>query len=73
MQSYKTSQVGSRASQVGGIAWIVKENERNLEPSGMAVINKGGRDTVLEGKYSYTVIILLESNASKCKAIRPAR
>ena len=48
MQSYKTSQVGSRASQVGDIAWIVKENERNLEPSGMAVINKGGRDTVLE-------------------------
>ena len=37
MQSYKTNQVGDRASQVGGIAWIVKENERNLEPSGMAV------------------------------------
>ena len=38
MQSYKTSQVGGRASQVGGIAWLVKENERILEPSGMAVI-----------------------------------
>ena len=32
MQSYKTSQVGGRASQVGGIACIVKVNERNLEP-----------------------------------------
>ena len=34
MQSYKTSQVGGRASQVGGIAWIVK----------------GGRDTALEAE-----------------------
>ena len=50
MQSYKTSQVGGRASQVRGIAWIVKENERNLEPSGMAVINKGERDTALEAE-----------------------
>ena len=38
MQSYKTNQVGGRASQVGGIACIVKINERNLELSGMAVI-----------------------------------
>ena len=38
MQSYKTSQVGGRANQVGGIACEVKVNERNLEPSGMAVI-----------------------------------
>ena len=38
MQNYKTSQVGGRASQVRGIACIVKVNERNLEPSGMAVI-----------------------------------
>ena len=38
MQSYKTSQVGDRASQVGGIAYIVKVNEKSLEPSGMAVI-----------------------------------
>ena len=38
MQSYKTGQVGGRASQVGGIACIIKENERSLEPSGMAVI-----------------------------------
>ena len=38
MQNYKTSQVGGRASQVGGIAQIVKENERIIEPSGMAVI-----------------------------------
>ena len=38
MQNYKTSQVGGRASQVGGIACIIKVNERNLEPSGMAVI-----------------------------------
>ena len=38
MQSYKTSQVGSRASQVGGIAYIIKVNESNLEPSGMTVI-----------------------------------
>ena len=37
-KSYKTSQVGSRASQVGGITCIVKVNERNLELSGMAVI-----------------------------------
>ena len=38
MQSYKTSQVGDRASQVGGIACIIKVNESNLEPFGMAVI-----------------------------------
>ena len=38
MQSYKTSQVGGRASQVGGIAYIVKENERIIELSGMTVI-----------------------------------
>ena len=38
MQSYKTSQVGGRASQVGGIACIIKVNERSLELSGMAVI-----------------------------------
>ena len=38
MQSYKTSQVGGRASQVGGIACIIKENERSLELSEMAVI-----------------------------------
>ena len=38
MQSYRTSQVGGRASQVGGIAWIIKINESNLEPSGMTVI-----------------------------------
>ena len=34
MQSYKTGQVGGRASQVGGIAWIVK----------------GGRDMALEAE-----------------------
>ena len=38
MQSYKTSQVGGKASQVGGIACIIKVNESNLEPSGMTVI-----------------------------------
>ena len=38
MQNYKTSQVGGRASQVGGIAQIVKENKRIIELSGMAVI-----------------------------------
>ena len=38
MQSYKTSQVGDRAGQVGGIACIIKVNERSLELSGMAVI-----------------------------------
>ena len=38
MQSYKTSQVGGKASQVGGIAFIFKVNKRNLEPSRMAVI-----------------------------------
>ena len=38
MQNYKTSQVGGRASQVGGIACIFKVNKRSLEPSGMAVI-----------------------------------
>ena len=38
MQNYKTSQVGGRASQVGGIAQIVKEHERIIEPSGMSVI-----------------------------------
>ena len=38
MQSYKTSQVGGRASQVGGLAQIVKENKRIIELSGMAVI-----------------------------------
>ena len=32
MQSYKTSQVGGRASQVGGIACIFKVNKRSLEP-----------------------------------------
>ena len=50
MQIYKTSQVGGKASQVGDIAWIVKENERNLEPSRMTVINKGRRDTALEAE-----------------------
>ena len=30
MQSYKTGQVGGRASQVGGIACIVKVNERGV-------------------------------------------
>ena len=35
---HKTSQVGGKASQVGGIACIFKVNKRNLEPSGMAVI-----------------------------------
>ena len=39
MQCYSTSQVGGRASQVGGIASIIKVNESNLEPSGMAVIH----------------------------------
>ena len=38
MQSYKTNQVGGRASQVGGIASIIKVNESNLELSNMAVI-----------------------------------
>ena len=38
MQSYRTSQVGGRASQVGVIASIIKVNENNLELSGMAVI-----------------------------------
>ena len=38
MQSYKTSQVGGRASQVGGIVCIIKVNESNLELSSMAVI-----------------------------------
>ena len=38
MQSYKTSQVGGRASQVRGIACIIKVNESNLEPSGISVI-----------------------------------
>ena len=38
MQSYRTNQVGGKASQVGGIACIIKVNESNLEPSGMAVI-----------------------------------
>ena len=38
MQCYRASQVGSRASQVGGIASIIKVNESNLEPSGMTVI-----------------------------------
>ena len=50
MQSYKTSQVGGRASQVGGITCIFKVNKRNLEPSGMAVINKGEKDTALEAE-----------------------
>ena len=52
MQSYMTSQVGDKASQVGGIAYIVP--------------------------HSYTVIIYLESNASKsneskCKTVWPAK
>ena len=38
MQCYRTGQVGGRASQVGGIATIIKVNESNLEPSGVAVI-----------------------------------
>ena len=38
MQSYRTSQVGGRASQVEGIASIIKVNESNLEPSSMVVI-----------------------------------
>ena len=38
MQCYRTSQVGGRASQVGGIASIIKVNESNLEPSGTMVI-----------------------------------
>ena len=38
MQSYRTSQVGDRASQVRGIASIIKVNESNLESSGMEVI-----------------------------------
>ena len=37
MQCYRTSQVGGRASQVGGITSIIKVNESNLEPFGMAV------------------------------------
>ena len=37
MQSYKTSQVGGRASQVGGITCIFKVKKRIIEPSGMAV------------------------------------
>ena len=37
MQSYRTSQVGGKTSQVGGIANIIKVNESNLEPSGMTV------------------------------------
>ena len=46
MQSYRTSQVGGRASQVGGIACIIKVNESNLEPFGMAevlgnIVNNG--------------------------------
>ena len=38
MQCYRTNQVGGRASQVGGIATIIKVNESNLESSGMEVI-----------------------------------
>ena len=38
MQSYKTGQVGGRASQVGGITCMFKVKERIIEPSVMAVI-----------------------------------
>ena len=38
MQSYKTDQVGGRASQVGGITCMFKVKERIIEPSVMAVI-----------------------------------
>ena len=37
MQNYKTSQVGGRASQVGGITCIFKVKKRIIEPSVMAV------------------------------------
>ena len=43
MQCYRTSQVASRDSQVGGIASIIKVNESNLELSGMAVIRSRWR------------------------------
>ena len=43
MQSYRTSQVGDKASQVGGIACIIKVNESNLEPSGMTIIRPNWR------------------------------
>ena len=38
MNSYKTSQVGGRASQVGVITCMFKVKERIIEPSMMAVI-----------------------------------
>ena len=38
MQSYKTGQVGGRASQVGGITCIFRVKKRIIEPSVMAVI-----------------------------------
>ena len=38
MQSYKTGQVGGRASQVGGITCIFTVKKRIIEPSVMAVI-----------------------------------
>ena len=38
MQIYRTSQVGGRASQVGGITCMFKVKERIIEPSVMAVI-----------------------------------
>ena len=38
MQSYKTNQVGGRASQVGGITCIFKVRKRIIELSVMAVI-----------------------------------
>ena len=38
MKSYKTGQVGGRASQVGGITFIFRVKKRIIEPSVMAVI-----------------------------------
>ena len=45
MQSYKTGQVGGRASQVGGITCMFKVKERIIEPyvyinAGFEVVHK---------------------------------
>ena len=49
MQSYKTGQVGGRASQVGGITLYIQSKEKNyrtVRDGGNPT--KGGRDTALD-------------------------